>query len=53
MKVILVQNIKGFGQIGDIKNVSDGHAKNFLFPKKLAKAGSTNSRKFKRSSCVL
>ncbi len=37
MKVILLQNIKGFGQIGDIKNVSDGHAKNFLFPRKLAR----------------
>lgn len=37
MKVILLQNIKGFGKIGDIKNVSDGHARNFLFPKKLAK----------------
>ena len=37
MKVILLQNIKGFGQIGDIKNVSDGYARNFLFPKKLAK----------------
>ena len=37
MKVILLQNIKGYGQIGDIKNVSDGHARNFLFPKKMAK----------------
>ncbi len=44
MKVILLQNIKGFGQIGDIKSVSDGHARNFLFPRKLARpadAGST------------
>src|SRR3990167_8166181 len=37
MKVILLQNIKGFGQIGDVKNVSDGYARNFLFPKKMAK----------------
>ncbi len=37
MKVILLQNIKGVGQIGDIMNVSDGHARNFLFPRKLAK----------------
>src|SRR3989344_7485046 len=37
MKVIILQNIKGFGQIGDVKNVSDGYARNFLFPKKLAK----------------
>src|SRR5690349_8931670 len=38
MKVVLLQNIKGYGRIGDIKNVSDGHARNFLLPRKLAKA---------------
>lgn len=37
MKIILLENIKGLGQIGDIKNVSDGYARNFLFPKKIAK----------------
>ena len=36
MKVIILQNIKGFGQIGDVKNVSDGYARNFLILKKLA-----------------
>ncbi len=36
MKVVLLQNIKNFGQMGDVKNVSDGYARNFLFPKKLA-----------------
>jgi large subunit ribosomal protein L9 len=45
MKVILLQNIKGFGRIGDIKNVSDGHARNFLFPRKLAKAASEGAVK--------
>src|SRR3989344_462518 len=37
MKVILLQNIKGIGKIGDIKNVSDGYGRNFLLAKKLAK----------------
>lgn len=37
MKVILLENIKGLGQIGDIKNVSDGYGRNFLLPKNLAK----------------
>lgn len=45
MKIILLQNIKGFGKIGDVKNVSDGHARNFLLPKKLAKIASENALK--------
>ena|SRR3989344_400891 len=45
MKVILLQNIKGFGQIGDVKNTSDGYAKNFLLPRKMAKAATDGSMK--------
>jgi len=45
MKIILLQNIKGFGRIGDVKNVSDGHARNFLFPKKLAKLATESGLK--------
>ena len=45
MKVILLQNIKGFGRIGEIKNVSDGYARNMLFPKKLAKPATANAEK--------
>ncbi len=45
MKVILLENIKGFGQMGDVKNVSDGYAKNFLLPRRMAKATTENSMK--------
>jgi len=45
MKVVLLQNIKGFGQIGDVKNVSDGYARNFLLPNKMAKAADGGSMK--------
>ena len=37
MKVILTTDVKGKGFAGDIVNVSDGYARNFLFPKKLAR----------------
>jgi len=36
MKVILLEDVKGSGVKGQIVNVSDGHAKNFLIPRKLA-----------------
>ncbi len=37
MKVMLLQDIKGTGKKGEIVNVSDGYARNFLFPRKLAR----------------
>ena len=37
MKVELLQDIKGTGKKGELVNVSDGYARNFLFPRKLAK----------------
>ena len=36
MKVILQQDVKGQGKKGQMVDVSDGYARNFLFPKKLA-----------------
>lgn len=36
MKVILLKDIKGVGKAGEVINASDGYARNFLFPKKLA-----------------
>ena len=37
MKVILLQDVKGSGKKGELVTVSDGYARNFLFPRKLAK----------------
>ena len=36
MKVILLEDVKGVGKKGQIINAADGHARNFLFPRKLA-----------------
>lgn len=37
MKVILSQDVKGHGKKGEMVEVSDGYARNFLLPRKLAK----------------
>ena len=45
MRVILLQNIKGIGRIGDIKNVADGYGRNFLIAKGLAKSATDTNLK--------
>jgi large subunit ribosomal protein L9 len=48
MKVILLENIKGVGKKDEVINASDGYARNFLFPKKLAlEANNENMAKLK------
>ncbi len=38
MKIILIEDVKSVGAMGDVIDVKDGFARNFLFPKKLARA---------------
>ena len=48
MKVILNADVKGLGKKGEMVNASDGYARNFLFPKKLAvEANATAVNEFK------
>ncbi|MCL2461546.1 MAG: 50S ribosomal protein L9 [Defluviitaleaceae bacterium] len=40
MKVIMLQDVKGVGKKGQVLEAADGHARNYLIPKKLAKEAS-------------
>ena len=43
MKVILTQDIRGKGKRGQMIEVSDGYARNYLFPKKLAQEANADN----------
>ncbi len=45
MKVILTQIVERLGKIGDIVNVKDGYARNYLFPKNAAKEATPGNMK--------
>ena len=44
MKVILTTNIKKLGKIGDLVNVKDGFARNYLFPNNMALRNSDKNK---------
>lgn len=53
MKVILLQDVKSVGKRGDVVEVSDGYAKNFIFKKKLgtpADSKNMNDLKLKKAN---
>src|ERR1700730_467897 len=43
MKVILSQDVRSLGKVGDMVKVSDGYARNYLIPRKMA-MGATEER---------
>jgi large subunit ribosomal protein L9 len=45
MKVILTQDTDKLGKIGDVVNVKDGYARNYLFPKNIAKEATLGNMK--------
>jgi len=45
MKVILTEEIRGLGTRGDVVSVKDGYARNYLFPKNLAREATAGNLK--------
>src|SRR5699024_3917145 len=53
MKVILLEDVKSLGKKGELVNVNDGYARNFILPKKLgveANAKNLNDLKLKQQN---
>lgn len=42
MKVVLQKDVKNVGKVGDVVNVKDGFARNFLFPRRMAVEATEN-----------
>ena len=54
MKVILSDDVKNLGKMGEVVNVSDGYARNFLLPKKFAvEANTKNLKEFEHNKKVI
>lgn len=54
MKVILLQDVKGTGLKGQVVNVAEGYARNFLFPRKTAiEATETNMKELERQKSLV
>ncbi len=59
MKVILIEDVKKVGSMGDVVQVKDGYARNYLFPKNLAKLATDSNQnivdgiKRKKASALL
>jgi large subunit ribosomal protein L9 len=51
MKIILLQDIEGLGKAGDLKEVANGYARNYLLPRRMA-AGATPSLVANRSQRI-
>lgn len=45
MKIILLQDVKSLGKKGEVKDVAEGYARNFLFPKGLAGVATSDAIK--------
>lgn len=50
MKVILLQDVKAQGKKGEMITVSDGYARNFLLPRKLAMEATTDAINAKKNA---
>ena len=54
MKVFLREDVKDLGKMGEVVNVSDGYARNFLFPKKFAvEANTKNLKEFEHNKRII
>ena len=43
MRVVFLDDVDGVARAGEIKNVADGYARNFLLPRKLAAAATSST----------